>query len=249
MMNMNPNPSQPPPPPPPQEKRGRRFRPFRLLKTLLWIGLALVLTVGIIRFGPAVYNRFFGAGNAQWLSERFSEALHDKNELVVLQKRLSGRENVTQTAWLVGTVQEVLVPYEYSLSYVVDLSLARVGVEDNDIVVRLPAPIPRYGKLDVDRDKVKKRDWLLPVTTERYAAILSEIETRLYDECVGDAKNADAAWANTVSNMESLFAGVAASEGLGVSHTIRVLRDESLTQMETSATPGGSAARRYGVAA
>lgn len=219
---------------PPEPPRKRRFRAGRVVRRVFWFAVALIVAFGLVRFGPGLYYRFFGAGNAEWLSVRFSETLREKNELVVLEKTITGQETVTQKALLLGNVQEVVVPYDYSLSFIIDLSLARVTAEDGAIVVRLPDPVASYGKLNVDKNQVKKYDWLLPVTTERYAEILSEIETRLYDECASDAANRDAAWQNAVANVEGLFASVAGTDATGAARMIRVLRDDALTPPEAT---------------
>jgi hypothetical protein len=120
--------------------------------------LCLAIAFLAIRFGPDLYRRFFGDGNTTWVSERFSEEMDEKNELVVYQATLTGQETVSQDAWILGTVQKVTIPYSFSMSFSVDLSRANVSVDvaSDAIVVRLPSPKASYYKLSVDEDQVQK---------------------------------------------------------------------------------------------
>lgn len=232
----------------PQQRPRRRggFRRFfrRLFLLILCVAFAFVA----VRFGPSVYRRFFGDGNTTWISERFGEQLKEKNELVVFETTITGQETVSQDAWLIGKVQEVLVPYSFSISFAVDLSLADVSLNaSNDtILVRLPSPVAKYPKLTVDEAKMKKYDLLYPLTPERYAEIKSEIETKLYDECATKQEYLDAAWQAAVKNMESLFKSIAESSEKGVTCEIQVLRDDRLIQptqtAEDTLAPAATAA-------
>lgn len=228
-----------------EESRPRRRKHGlrRFFRGLFLLILCVALAFVAVRFGPNLYKRFFGDGNTTWISERFGEELKEKNELVVFETTITGQETVSQTAWLIGKVQEVLVPYSFTISFVVDLSQAKVNVElpTDTINVRLPSPVAKYQKLTVDEDKMKKFDWLYPLTPERYAEIKSDIEQRLYDECATKQEYLDAAWNTAVKNMESLFKSVAENSTDGVTCTIQVIRDDTLAQpavtVEDSAAP------------
>lgn len=67
---------------------------MKFLKHLLRLLLCLVIALALVRFGPNIYVRFFGEGNARWFSERFTEALREKNELVVYEIETTGQETV-----------------------------------------------------------------------------------------------------------------------------------------------------------
>ena len=228
------------PQPPPEPRRRSRFRPWRFFRRLLLILLCLAVAFLLVRYGPNLYRRFFGDGNTTWVSQRFSEELKEKNELVIYEATLTGQDTVSQEAWLLGTVQKVTVPYSYSISFVVDLNLAAVSVDtaSDTIVVRLPPPEAKYPKLTVDEDQMQKYDWLYPLTPERYAQIKSEIEQKLTDECSAKQEYLDAAWSAAVRNMETLFGSVTAQSDDGVTCTIQVIQDDSLAaaQDETAAT-------------
>ena len=211
----------------PRRRRGGLRRFFRRL-ILLVICLAIAFVA--VRFGPDLYRRFFGDGNTTWISERFGEELKEKNELVVFETTLTGQETVSQNAWLIGKVQEVLVPYSFSISFVVDLSKANVNVDNvsDTIRVHLPSPSAKYQKLTVDEDKMKKYDLLYPLTPERYAQIKAQIENKLYKECASKQEYLDLAWETTEKNMESLFKTVAEKSEDGITCSIQVIRDDSL---------------------
>ena len=225
-----------PTPPAPQEipeaprPRHHRFRLGRLFRRIFTLVVCLTIAFVLVRFGPSIYRRFFGDGNTVWVSERFGEVLKEKNELVVLETTLTGQETVSQKAWLIGTVQQVQVPYSFSISFTVDLSRAEVSVNTarDTVVVRLPSPVPAYPKLTVDEDNMKKIDWLYPLTPERYADIKNEIEEKLTAECSANQDYLDSAWQNTVRNMESLFSSVASTSEDGITCTVEVVKDDAL---------------------
>lgn len=195
----------------------------RLIKRILSIVIALVAAFCGVRFGPSLCIRFFGEGNTQWISQQLSESLREKNELIVYEVETSGIETVSQNAWLIGTVQKVELPYQFSMSFTVDLSLAEVEILDGEIEVRLPYPKASYPKLVVDKDGMKKTDWLYPLTPERYAEIVTEMEKRFYANASENVDYLNAAWDVAVNNMNNLFSTIASQSVLGQTCDIMVV--------------------------
>lgn len=206
---------------------------IRFIKRLIGFAACIVLALVLVRFGPALWVRVFGGGNTQWISERFSETLREKNELVVYEVEVTGQETVSQDAWLLGTVQKVEMPYTFQMSFKVDLSRAVVSALDNTVEVRLPSPAPAYPRLTVNDDEVKKSDWLYPLTPERYAEIKQQTEDRLFAECSQNEEYQANAWGVTVRNLESLFQSVLEQSGWGNGINITVVRDDSLCLEDT----------------
>lgn len=196
----------------------------RLFCTVLCLALAFVL----VRFGPNIYYRLFGAQHATWLSERFTESLREKNELVVYEVEVTGQETVAQDAMLIGTIQKIELPYTFSMNFTVDLSRAKVSANDQIIEVRVPSPRPGYQKLTVDEGNVKKYDWLYPITTERYAEICTTVENKLFDEYSVNETCTQQAWQTAVRNLETLLGGVADSAGYSNMFEIRIIQDDTL---------------------
>ena len=197
----------------------------RILKTLFTLLLCAVLIVAGAIFGPKLLARFYGGANASWISERFSEELSLKRELVVLEKTITGQESVSTDAWLIGTVQTVVIPYRFSASFSVDLSLANVRYDEANGVIQvfLPAPAVEYYKLTVDEESVQTSDLLYPLTSSRYTEIKQEIEKKLYDEVVGDPELTESAWASAVSETEALYRSVLSANDAAALITIQVL--------------------------
>ena len=206
---------------------------IRFIKRLIGFAACIVLALVLVRFGPALWVRVFGGGNTQWISERFSETLREKNELVVYEVEVTGQETVSQDAWLLGTVQKVEMPYTFQMSFTVDLSRAVVSALDNTVEVRLPSPAPAYPRLTVNDDEVKKSDWLYPLTPERYAEIKQQTEDRLFAECSQNEEYQANAWGVTVRNLESLFQSVLEQSGWGNGINITVVLDDSLCLEDT----------------
>lgn len=219
----------------PERPRRRRHGLRRLFRWLFVIILCLALAFGAVRFGPTLYRRFFGNGNTTWISQRFGEQLKEKNELVVFETTLTGQDAVSESIWG-WKVQDVVVPYSFAISFVVNLDQASVSVDTvaDSILVRLPSPTAKYQKLTVDESKVTKNDLFYPLTPERYAQIKEEIEQKLYDECATKQEYLDAAWNTAVKNMENLFKSIAEQSSDGVTCSIQVIRDDTLAQPDTT---------------
>lgn len=205
----------------------------KFIKKLFAVILLAALVLVGIRFGPNIYSRLFGGGNVQWLSERFSETLKEKNQLMVYEVETTGQETVTQDAWLIGTVQKVVMPYTFQMNFTVDLSKAKVSVNGNVIEVRVPSPVAGYQKLTVDEATMKKNDWLYPLTPERYQQIKTKVENQLFEEGKANPDYTANAWNVTVRNLENLFKSVLESENAGGGLTINVIKDDTLAAEPT----------------
>lgn len=200
---------------------------IRFFKRLIGFAVCIVVALALVRFGPTLWQRVFGV-DTQWISERFSETLREKNELVVYEVEVTGQETVSQDAWLLGTVQKVEMPYTFQMSFTVNLSQAVISALDGAVEVRLPMPSPAYPKLTVNEDKVKKSDWLYPLTPERYAQIKQETEERLFTEYSQNEQYQAGAWDAAVHNLQSLFQSVLEQSGGGGGCEIIVVREDSL---------------------
>ncbi len=184
--------------------------------------------VGFI-FGPQISKMLFDTSTeAKWLSERFSETLKEKNELVVYEAEITGQETITQDAFLFGTVQKVEMPYTFNMNFSVDLSKAKVSAEGSTIRIRVPSPRASYYKLTVNDDDMKKSDFLYPLTPERYASIKNELETRLFEEGQSNQQYLSDAWDVTVRNLTSLLESVAQNNAISAQYTVQVIRDDTL---------------------
>ncbi|NLO84394.1 MAG: DUF4230 domain-containing protein [Clostridiales bacterium] len=213
----------------------------KVIKRVFFIVLCVAISLVCVRFAPNIYERLFGNSNTKWISEHFSETLKEKNELVVYEVETTGQETVSQDAWLIGTVQKVEIPYTFSMSFTVDLSSAEVTLTDNTITLRVPSPKPAYPKLTVDETKVKRTDWLYPLTPERYSAMKTQIEDRLFSECSNNEQYTISAWGVTQSNLQSLFRSVAERSELGVTCEIEIVQYTPAPQPTTpNTTDAGS---------
>ncbi len=200
----------------------------RILKNLLTLIVCAALVIAGVLFGPRLYGLMFGGSNAAWVSERFSEELNEKRELIVLEKVITGQESVSTDAWLIGTVQKIVIPYTFSANFSVDLREASVqyDAQSNTIQVFLPAPGVDYYKLVVDEESVEKRDLLYPLTSDRYTEIKQELEQKLYDEVSNDTELKESAWASAVSETEALYQSVLDMNGTTTSYAVQVLEAE-----------------------
>jgi len=203
------------------------------MKKLFSLIFILVLMVAMVFvgfiFGPQISDLLFDTSTeTKWLSERFSETLKEKNDLVVYEAEITGQETITQDAFLFGTVQKVEMPYTFNMSFSVDLSKAAVSSEGNTISIRVPGPRASYYKLTVNDEDMKKSDFLYPLTPERYASIKTELETRLYEEGQSNQQYLTDAWDVTVRNLQALLESVAQNNAITSSYTVKVIRDDTL---------------------
>jgi len=200
----------------------------RLIKTLIAIVLCAALIAGGIVFGPRLYRLLAGNTNATWISERLSETLLEKRELVVLEKTITGTETVSTDAWLIGTVRKVEIPYTFSVNFSVDLQQADVEYDETDNVVRitLPQPSADYYKLTVDEDNVKTQGIFLQ-SKRGYSKMKEELEERLYEEVTADTQLQESAWASAVSETEALYQELLDANGETASFTVEVVAKQT----------------------
>lgn len=208
----------------------------KLIRRLFSVAVLAALIFAGVRFGPNLYVRLFGNGNVQWVREHFSETLKEKNHLIVFEAELTEQQTFTQDAWLLGTVQKVVIPYSFQVSFSVDLSRASVTAEGTEIQVRVPSPEAGYQKLVVDEEKMQRNDWLYPLTPERYAEMKDALESQLFEEAKANPSYQENAWKNTVRDLESLFTSVVESGDLGGGFTVRVIQDDAVGLEEPEAT-------------
>ena len=201
----------------------------RIIKSLFTLILCALLIVGGVLFGPRLYRLLFSDANATWVSERFSETLVAKRELVVLEKTITGQETVSTDAWLIGTVQKVVLPYMFAASFSVDLQQATVGYDEESkaIQVVLPAPVLAYYKLTVDEESVEKSDLLYPLTADRYTDIKRELEQKLYDETASDPELQESAWASAVTETEALYQALLAANDTAANFAVQITQAET----------------------
>ena len=113
---------------------------------LFLIILALTALVVVAVLSP-------GESGVKWLSVCFSETLKEQNELIVYSGEKTGIEIYQRNAPIVGTIQEVEMPYTFSFEFSVDLSKAVVDVSGKDVTVHVPGPrLYNYKMTVVDRD-------------------------------------------------------------------------------------------------
>ena len=183
----------------------------KALRRLAAVAACVALAVVLARFGPYLTARLFGNGDIVRISERFSEALREKSELVVYEVEVDGQETVSQEAWLLGTVQMVDMSYTFLVRYYVDLSRATVSAQEHTIHVQLPALSMGYAQLEVDETQVRTYDFLYSLTPQRYAEIKEEPRARLVAEYAADASCWQKARDAAVTSVERLLDSVAAN--------------------------------------
>ena len=183
----------------------------RFLKPALLL-LVIVIITGFFEYGSPLFSLLFGTARVEWLSEQFSEVLREKNELVVYEAEIEAQETFTQDAWLIGTVQKVEIPYRFSIRYVIDLSCVKLSGEGQTIMIEMPLPEARYPELVVNEELVRVKDWLYPLTPEKYSTIKVELEKRLVDRFSAHDDYLDSAWNNAVYQIEQLFENLTAKD-------------------------------------
>ena len=174
---------------------------------LIMIVFTLLIVLGY-NFAPKVFDLMFGPARVGWISERLSETLREKSELVIYEVEVTAQETVTQEAWLIGTVQKIEIPYTFSIRYTIDLSKAEVTTDDHMISIVLPKPKAQYAQLTVDEDRVKKQDWLYPLSLERYDEIKKEIEHKLVEEYSNHEAYLEESWTLGRKQVEGFFEAI-----------------------------------------
>ena len=200
----------------------------KLFRTIITLLVCAALIAGGALLGPRLYGLLFGGANARWVSERFSQQLTEKRELIVLEKTITGQESVSTDAWLIGTVQRVTVPYTFTASFSVDMRQASVRFDGDTqtIQVTLPAPVVSYWKMTVDEDAVEKSDLLIPAHPRALRPDQAGDGTKAHRRSQGRSGASGKAWAAAVSETQALYQAVLAGSD-AASFTLQVTQAET----------------------
>ena len=166
--------------------------------------------------------------NVKWLSVRFSETLKEKNELLVYSGEKTGCEIYQRNAPIVGTIQEVELPYTFSFDFSVDLSKAAVDVNGNTIYVRIPGPRMCNYKLSIQDNEVERSGSLVYLSPNKYTEIKQSLEQRLLTETQTNEQYITDAWGVTVRNLTALLTSVAQANAVNGGYSMEVVRDDIL---------------------
>ncbi len=198
------------------------------MKKFIIIIFAMVLVAAIV-----VVAIFFGPSEskAKWLTASFTETLKEKNELIVYSGERTGRDTYQRNAMIVGTIQEVEIPYTFTFDYTVDLSKATVEASGTTIYVRVPAPSLTKHKLSVVDSEVERTGALVVLTPDKYTQIKQSLEERLLEETLANEENNSQAWEITVRNLTNLLTSVARANAAFGGYTIEVIRDDAPINM------------------
>ncbi|MBE5814082.1 MAG: DUF4230 domain-containing protein [Clostridiales bacterium] len=191
---------------------------FLILFTLVLV--AAVVLVAIF-FGPS-------ESKARWLSASFSETLKEKNELIVYSGERTGRDTYQRNALLIGTVQEVEIPYTFNFDYTVDLSQATVEASGTTIYVRVPAPVLSNHKLTVVDKDVERTGALVYISPEKYTEIKQSLENKLLEDTLANEEYTANAWEITVRNLTNLLTSVARANAAFGGFTIEVVQTDAV---------------------
>ena len=193
-------------------------------KVFLFLFVLIVIIAAVFAVALLKPNEI----GVKWLSVTFSETLKEQNELVVYTGEKTGREIYQRNAVIVGTVQEVELPYTFSFDYSVDLSRAEVEVNGRVIYIRVPGPRLRDYKLTIMDNEVERRGPLLYLSPNTYTEIKQSLEQRLLGETQSNQQYTTDAWNVAVRNLTSLLTSVAQANSVDGGFTIEVIRDDTL---------------------
>lgn len=118
----------------------------------------------------------------------------------------SGVLTSTTSAFLLGVVQSVAIPYRYEASIGIDLNQVQLEVQGNEIIFRLPAPQVLHDSLTPDFTQAVIQDTWYALTDVRRQELLEKEQQERRAAALADAGSADMAWAHAAAVFESYIA-------------------------------------------
>lgn len=213
----------------------------KLFKRVFAVILLVALVLVGVKFGPAIYNRLFGSGGIDWASQRFEATLTKQNRMDAYSASIPGVETVSQDA-ILYKAWTYEIPYDFTISYFVDLDTAEVRAEDrngdgvNDVIrIYVRAPYADKAELTVQESRVKRTDPLKFVTDTAYAKMLTTLKEKLFAEYSVNPEYLDAAWQSAVENIRGLLAPVIAEMRQQEFFDVEVLQGEAPASTEAPA--------------
>lgn len=148
----------------------------RVLKFLLRVvALALALTLAAVLFPYAKQwlSALLPQGKYARYSTQLTHEMEKAGELTALRCNDTGMMEARTNALLVGSVQEVRVPYAYEIGLGFSLSSVRLTATDTGLTVAVPETQMLYDSFQVTGEPDVKDFWY-HLTESRYQEMLNE---------------------------------------------------------------------------
>ena len=141
----------------------------------------LALCIALIVFAPDILRIWSNLTGVRVSSEVLTEEIRETGILLTLTAEETGEFVSEVPARVIRVAQRVSAPYRYCLSMGVDLSEATVTNDGGVVTLALPAAQIAAESFDIT-GKVKKFDFLYPLTQDRYNEILNEQKAKLREK-------------------------------------------------------------------
>ena len=202
-------------------------------KIALVVFAAAFVVVGVV-FGPELYNRLY-EDNGIWISEKFTEEMKKTAELKVFQDTQTGVKTYTKGFEIFGKkveTRKIEIPYTFYMDFTVDLTNAKVTVEDKVIRIAVPAPKVNAYTVTFNDEDIKQSGLASLLSNTEITRLMNEVRDQLYAENVDREDFRTQAWEGTQEALQNLFSGLLEGEPFYGQYTLEVVLDESLTVTE-----------------
>lgn len=202
-------------------------------KIALVVFAAAFVVVGVV-FGPELYNRLY-EDNGIWISEKFTEEMKKTAELKVFQDTQTGVKTYTKGFEIFGKkveTRKIEIPYTFYMDFTVDLTNAKVTVEDKAIRIAVPAPQVNAYTVTFNDEDIKQSGLASLLSNTEITRLMNEVRDQLYAENVDREDFRTQAWEGTQEALQNLFSGLLEGEPIYGQYTLEVVLDESLAVTE-----------------
>lgn len=177
--------------------------------------LIALLAVALVVFAPGIRGLLGGLVPGAGIIET-TQLTHELQEMGVLTAQKHTDTGVfvsTLPAIIIGTAQKVTVPYEYTISYGVDLEKATISaVDDGLLLVSLPPAEMVHDAMRVTGE-VEVFDLLYPLTEARYQEILDTQAEAFRQAYLEEPGYALVAWETAKEKVSALLEAMLDAQG------------------------------------
>ena len=193
-------------------------------KIALVVFAAAFVVIGVV-FGPELYDRLY-EDNGIWISEKFTQ---------------TGVKTYTKGFEIFGKkveTRKIEIPYTFYMDFTVDLTNAKVTVEDKVIRIAVPAPKVNAYTVTFNDEDIKQSGLASLLSNTEITRLMNEVRDQLYSENVDREDFRTQAWEGTEEALKNLFASLLEGEPFYGQYTLEVVLDESLAPaVETTSQP------------
>lgn len=173
----------------------------------------MAVMIALLPYATNLLGLLFPMPDPIYASTLLKREMAKVGKLTCMEYKDTGIAAATTSALLIGDVQKVSVPYEYTIALGIDLEQVKITAEKDHIALTLPPVGMLYDSFNVTGD-AQIEDFWLPLSQSRYQKILDDRAAACRQEILSDETLMQKASQATLEKVTGLYEQLLESERL-----------------------------------